>query len=253
MALYLEDFVNEQTLKPFVEQRIEHYENKAISFLRDQFAPAVGLLSDEEVRKVVQLAYQNAKKRGIQSERDHLKYLIPVMFWGSYFETDPQYQPQLIRSGWLSENGEPITNPYVAPILAEIDTWYEETKIELENPRNIIFEFARIYRGESREISVQSVFSHMRAIWPVRSQKMNDVQIETFIQAAYAHSQRLNFVGEDGIMFVCLAQYFGHCCDQDPLYPWIGKALLNDGRSQNERRLALESEILKYWKELLGA
>ena len=247
-----EDFINDKTLTPFIAQRIHQYENKAIDFLRAEFKPATRGLSDDELHKVAQLAYFHAKKRGINGEQDHLKYLIPVMFWGSYFEIDPQYQAQLIRAGWLDEQGKPLQNTTMAPVLHEINRWADAVKTDNEHPQRIVQVFQRLYQTNPDKVTFEFVVRWLKQAWPTRFTFMSKQQAETFTHRAYEIAHGLNFVEVDGTAYTCLAQYFGYRFVQDPLYPWAAKALADDGRQAEERRLALGEAVLEHWKHMLG-
>lgn len=249
--LKLEDFITEKTLEPFIEERRASYEDKAIGFLRKEFAPALRLLDDDQLRKVVKLAYGNARKRDIATEREHLKYLIPVMFWGSHFESDPQYRTELIRAGWICHDGQQQRHSYVAPVLEEVDNRVTAVMSDLEKPRDIIAGFSQIYKETRSKTTLPIVVKHMLSIWPARTKLMAEENQHAFIQAANSIAQRLNFKGNDSIMYICFAQHFGYRCTDDPLFPWIKEALSDDGRSQDERRLCLEEGVLKYWDGLL--
>lgn len=251
MALYLEEFVNEQTLKPLAEHRIRRYEDRAIAFLHEQFAPETGLLSDDDLRKAVQLAYGNARRRGIRSERDHLKYLIPVMFWGSHFETDPQYHARLVRSGWLSGDGKRIDNAYLGGILHEVDEITSQSAADFSDPVNFERGFAEIYQaGEKRRITLDAVAFHLARIWPARYRLMPQANRDRFIKKAMGIAYSLNFGGMDAVTYTCLSLHFGYRFAGDPLFSWAARALADDGRSFEERRLSLGNAIIEYWNTL---
>lgn len=251
MALYLEEFVNEQTRKSVVEQRIRRYEDRAMEFLHEQFARETGLLSEDERRKVVRLAYANARQRGIRSERDHLRYLIPVMFWGSYFETDPQYLARLVRSGWRSGDGKRIDNAHVGGILHEVDDLSARSAADFADPVNFQRGFSEIYRtAEKRQITLDTVAFHLADIWPARYRLMSGTDQSRFIKKAMGLAYSLNFGGVDAITYTCLSLHFGYRFAGDPLYSWAARAMADDGRSFEERRLSLGNAIIEYWDAL---
>ncbi len=245
------DFINETTLQPYRQARIGRYEDKAMTFLRKQFTPATRALNDEQLRQVIRTAYKQARKRGVVTERELLKYLIPVMFWGSYFEEDPQYQAQRISAGWSDEDGKACHNPYVSPLLRATDAWFRDTRTDLEKPRDIVTGFAQIYQKPTQPVSLTLVTRHMLTIWPARTRVLPQTQLQPFIQATYRIARNNNLTGSDSIMYICLAQYFGYRCMDDPLYPWIGAALKDTSSPQEKRRLRLEQSILDYWDSLL--
>ena len=67
-GLYLEDFVDQRTLAPYIAERRADYEDKAVAFLRQSFASRTADLDEPALRGIVQLAYPRARLRGIRTE-----------------------------------------------------------------------------------------------------------------------------------------------------------------------------------------
>ena len=61
-----------------------------------------------QVREVAKLCFERVALRSIKSERDHLKCLVPMMFWGSNFERDPHYPFCLKAVGGVDANVTPV-------------------------------------------------------------------------------------------------------------------------------------------------
>ncbi len=72
----VQEFFTEKPKAALIADKIRTYENRAMKFFREQFSPLADQLDDDQLRSVVKLAYENAKKRGITTERGHWKYLI---------------------------------------------------------------------------------------------------------------------------------------------------------------------------------
>lgn len=253
MPMYLEDFINEKTLQPMIAERIRRYEKKAIAFLRDQFAPAIRVLSDDEVRAVVQLAYKNAKKRGIQTERDHLKYLIPVMFWGSYFERDPQYLPELSRAGWVDEDGNLSKHIYMPQLLTEIDHRTLSVAPDLASYKRIMSGFREIYtEALPAKLTFRTLSEIMAYIWPSHYKMAGQDCFLALAENGVSRGKSLLLETRDIIAYSCLSVYFGHMFDECPRFPWAVYALAKDGKKMDERRRSLWRGVENYFENLMN-
>lgn len=252
MSLFLDDFVTPETLEHYFEERRLNYQERAVSFLREQFGPAARLLDDEQVGEVVKLAYSHARDRGIKTERDHLKYLIPVMFWGSYFESDPLYRQYMVKAWWIDTEGKETASTYVGAITEQVDVWLKDVAEDISQPKRIMKAFSELYSSEPpKKMSSAFLSYHMENIWPERYKKMSANMRLQFMNKAYGTAHQNNFTGVDGVGYACLAMYFGHQLWDDPRYPWAAKALADNGRSAEERRLALGNSVFEYWNKLV--
>ncbi|WP_223668957.1 hypothetical protein [Kangiella shandongensis] len=251
MKLTFENFITDKTLKPFVDERISEYETKASEFLRKEFAPSVSLLDEGELLQVIRLAYKHASKRGIKTEVEHLKYLIPVMFWGSYFEMDPQYSYWLYKAGWLDKNGYAIKVKRVKPLLEQLDQWFKQTESDLKEPRRLTWAFAKLYRQSADHVDLDFILSYMELLWPARFECMNGVRQEYYAKQSREIAAELRFTGLDGVTYVCLSLYFGFRFADDPRYPWA-RAIFEGEQDISEKRVLLGQGALDYWDGLIG-
>ncbi|ATG48535.1 hypothetical protein CEW89_13755 [Celeribacter ethanolicus] len=224
--------------------RKDRYEMRAMTFFRKQFSRLADTLSDEQLRGVIRLAYQNAKKRGISSERDHFKYLIIVAFWGSYFEDDPQYQPALNKVLWTNTEYKQFDR-----LFELIDQSDEGRRKDLEHPMRTLLGFERLYSRPISEITHEAVEERLRAIWPNGMQGLSSKDARAFIDCSGRIGQRLGLNGSDIVAYICLALYFGANFAQDPIYPWAQTVLkMSD---ETRRRHALGDAVMTYFKNLM--
>lgn len=253
MKLVFENFVNQRTIKPLVEERLTVYEKKAVKFLKDEFSPAVSLLNDKELVKIVKLAYKNAKERGLRTEVEHLKYLIPVMFWGSYFEMDLQYSDLLLKANWLKRNGEFKRVTHLSSLLTELDDWFKSTSSDMENPKRVVELFSGLYqeRDISVDMTAHELTEFLERLWPARICQMGHERVHYYVEASSRCAKKLHLKGSDIATYVGLSIFFGDQFQNDPRYPWA--AVINDENLNDaDKRLQLGEGVLSYWNGLLG-
>lgn len=207
-ALRLEDFVNDRTLAAFVAERLAEYEDKALRYLDQVFPGQFRLITAAAQRDLVRRAYRNARRRGLRTERDHLKYLIPVMHWGSDFETAPLHRSRLIRAGWLDQDGGRRVNPYLAPVLEQIDDWHRQVRPDQIDPSRL--------SALLQEPMPQDLSDRLAHLWPtVFAATPRPDWDETVQQAAAALSDP-----RAGLLHAAIAVLLGPGFATDPQHPW---------------------------------
>jgi hypothetical protein len=230
----------------FARYRILRYEKRAMAFFRKQFPIVAQTLSDEQLLKVIQLAYDNAKKHGITTERNHFKYLIIVAYWGSLFDTDPQYVVSLENAGWNVKNEKPYA-PYITSLIEDIGSYVADLNQDLFQPKRIILGFERIYTKPPETITYESVGVILQNIWPTRCNRLGTGGLYRFIGKTGEFAQKeFKLKGSDLITYIALAIYFGAEFGRDPIYPWANKALIL--ADAEERRHKLGEHVFKYFQ-----
>ena len=218
--------LSDTEIKGFERYRIYRYKKRAAAFFCNQFPRIAKQLDDDNLHNIISLAYQNAKKRGIVSERDHFKFLIIVAHWGSHFETDPQYYPALKTAGWITEDEYPSSTPNMAELLDFVSDQIVDFNKDLSYPKRILLGFERIYTEPLRNISYDSVSTVLYKIWPTRCQRLGREFVKHFISKAGEIGQKqLKLTDSDLVGYIALAMYFGVNFAHDPLYPWANEAL----------------------------
>lgn len=248
----VEDLITQKTLNSYIEERRTTYNEKAARFLRQEFAPATRRLNDADIIKVVRLSYDNARRRGITSERDLLKYLIPTMYWGSWFECDPQYADILIRIGWKNSDGTQRFSRNMDPIIEEIDIWQAATVSDSLEPRRAISAALSAHKEPFINPNIPNAIALMKNAWPARTCLLSSSRQDLFAASCLEYGYKHGLRNADLLCHVILAQYFGWRFPEDPRYPWAISAFFTKTQDPAHQRLALEDGILNYWSGLLG-
>lgn len=228
-------------------ERIARFEARAMAFFRAEFGPLAGKLSDADLRRVVRLAYRTARARGFVTEPQLLSYLIAVAFWGSEFESDPQFEAPLLRCGWIDPAGRPLPKPSLTALMHEIDAWVAATDPDRRDQRRCLAVLRQQFRLPDYVPTLPEVMQAMRRAFPARYDRIPQPARERLAQNAYARAQKLGLSGPDAVVHVCLCLGFGQGFGDDPLYPWAKAALYSGPTDVGLRRRALEKGLAAYW------
>ena len=248
LNLRLDRFITIHTMAAFSAERHLKYVRTAVSFLSRRFAPAVRTLDWQNMSGIVELAYHNARARGIRTEDQHLKYLIPVMFWGSHFEADPQYHEALQAAGWLDLDGRPTSHRYVDPVIEQIDAWHPFASQDTEEPRTLVRLLSQLRLDFVKGMTLEEVTFRIAEIWPKRSALRLEKHRRTAVTTALRDANVHGLLPADAALCAGVVPFFGQGFLHDPRFPWASAAA-----AQPEAFLEfLEEGLLKYWKGLIG-
>ncbi|WP_395344322.1 DUF4123 domain-containing protein [Ningiella sp. W23] len=226
-----------------IEQyRIYRYQQRALNFFHEQFPELARLSTNEQLSEAIRLAYQNAKQRGLASEKHHFKYLTIVAFWGSGFERDPMYQSALRDVRWDEQE---FTN--FSSVFSKIDERAELRSEDLSQPKRILLGFERLYSQPLEVISHETVSVVLQSVWPAQFDYLALEDIYQFVvEAADFAQKKYKLTGSDLVTYIVLAMYFGFEFGQDPLYPWASEAL--NLKNPEKRRHLLGEGVANFFK-----
>ena len=246
-ALPLEALLTPAARRVLAGERLARYEREAVAFLRARFAPAMALVDDAAARLVVRTAYGHARLRGVTTTRGHLSYLVPVMFWGSHFETDPLHAAALRRAGWTGADGAPRPGAAFAPLTAEVDAWTVAVASDTASPQRIARGVAELAAGP---FDAAAFPQRLATLWPARNRAVSPADGGAFVAAAADVAQRAGLSAPDVALYGALAPYFGYRFGEDPRFPWAQRALATS--DADARRLALGQGVAAYWTAMTG-
>lgn len=243
------DFLTPASLQSYHRERQRDEEQQACVFLRRAFAARTALLNDEELLHVVRFGLAHAEQRGIRNMRDRQRYLIPVMIWGSFFELDPQYRAALSRCWWIDSKDRRTNSTHVSAVIAEIDQLNAEIVEDSSDMRRPVKVLAELYRDHTGQMATRALFvDAMEKCWPRRFKLLQQRGIDSYLTATDDVLRRYELRSVDAVAYMCLAMFFGFRFADDPRFPWARTALRPDGRTDEERRLALGKAVLAYWR-----
>ncbi len=243
------DFLSPTGVLTFQREKLQDEEQQACAFLRRAFTEETALLTDDDVLQVARTGLANAGRRGITNLRDRQRYLIPVMAWGSHFESDPQYRHALTRCWWIDSAGQPTASTHVSAVIAQIDRLHHETAPDMADMCRPVTILGALYRDRSGDVATRGlVMQTMERCWPARFTAMGADCVERYMDATVDVARRYDLRSAGAVAYVCLAMQLGFRFVDDPRFPWAGAALAPDGRAADQRQLAFGQAVLAYWR-----
>ncbi|MDC0741364.1 hypothetical protein [Polyangium mundeleinium] len=225
----------------FVEQMIVHLAR----FSR----PSFGALEEDQRRKVVHLGLGRADSYGLTFEGPVRLYLELMTLLGSDFDTDPQY-------------------PWAGEILNARDSGPQMQRATLLYQKTLEYRTAVFGPGD---VHTLDAFGGIQALARQAFAPLaGDLETTLPPWIASIHPQKAAFLGSGALaalvregldkarvlasstdrevaFIVVFMLMFGHGCIDDPLHPWIGRALSNDGITESIGRAKRLEQGLSAW------
>lgn len=245
-------FHEPQIAAPYIQERREMRVREAVGYMRRECPGQVAALDDTALRLVVEAGFQRCDDTGVKAPAERLKYLLLIAAWGCHFEADPQRRPDLMDTNWMDAAGQLTGYRAMAPLLLRVDRWAALGARDMDKPKRLVTAMRRLFANTDLGQDPDALMREVTQIWPARTRALGPDTLKAGIKAALEVCHDLQLSPVDTRAYVCLTPYFGTYFAYDPLFAWAGAALANDGRSDDDRRLALGTGIIDYWNGLLG-
>lgn len=220
-------------VEQFVEEMADHCET---------FAPALCRTLDREtLRDAARRAMQRAKACGM-TLRGPIRLILEMMILlGDGFQDDPQYawaQETLKREDFFNEmfkSGrlERQVRDYLVAVNGKDD----------EHAVRALLRLRRLAQSEAADPRIRALLSDhddlLSRIFPEKHAHLGPGPVAAMSENAHrlaAHAYGPSVEPRATALLFLLSCAFGHRCDQDPLYPWIGRTLYDAERPDWEVR-----------------
>ena len=211
------------------------HEATALEMISDQFPHWHRGLAESDRVAVVRLAYKNAIAAHVVTGADHLKYLVPVLHWGSYFQSDPQFSADLAGAGW--HNAAPY-RPSFGALADRIDRHTAEVASDTASYARFMDALGAVYRHDWSRVDHKAAVQAARHVWPTRSARLGRDGLHESVGHCGQIAAQSGLNGADQVVHIVLSLYFGHRFAEDPLYPWAVRAF------QQSSETAFRHELL---------
>ncbi|HXD33124.1 MAG TPA: hypothetical protein VN643_18525 [Pyrinomonadaceae bacterium] len=232
------------------------FEDEMVAHLAE-FSPALfNVIKEEQMRDAVRFGLARAAGEYDLRLRGPIRlYLEMMLLFGSHFDTDPQY-------------------PWAGDILRDRDTLemdranqlYEKTldfiaqvsgrdAVNTRQALNELLVLARSWEKSSSENLVADILQEMTRVFPQKASYVGREGLTELIHEGIAEAQKYQFPKVRGEAFLVMMMFaFGHGCSNDPLYPWISRALedekIIDPAARAER---LEKKAITWLEHVLAS
>jgi hypothetical protein len=243
---------NEQ-MEVFRQAALVAFENEMVAHSQD-FSPKLSkVIGEEQLRLAVCNAITRAGGYGF-TNRGPIRLYIELMFlFGSAFDSDPQYP-------WATSILQDLT-----PQMQRAERLYEKVldyQEKVSGPEGINTREALRHLGFLAQQPliftandfIPNMLREMANIFPQKTAYIGEAALEALIRESGAVAQRARFPNSRGyFLMVALMFAFGHGCADDPLYPWIARALTDEKiASPAARAERLEKKTLTWLDHVLA-
>jgi hypothetical protein len=204
------------------------FENEMVAHSKE-FSPRLcEVIGEEQLRVALRTAIDRANGYGF-TNRGPVRLFIELMFlFGSGFDTDPQYP---WAASILQASGDQMQR---AERLFENTIEYQESVSgpEAINTHRALNDLLLLAQQQHLPFSSNNLddglLREMNRVFPQKTSYVGEEALRALMRSGRGEALRHRFSSVRGeALLVVLMFAFGHGCIDDPLYPWIGRTLLD--------------------------
>ena len=241
-------------INAFQQMRIEQFKREMVHHCYEFSPHLCKTLPKVQLRKMIDYGFSRAQRYGFSNRGPIQLYLEMMLLFGSGFDTDPQYSwaQQCLQH---PEDNDQMT---VALELYKRSCQYIDV-VAGDEDRNTRAALEKIYQlqnslNASNTGDFESTMLGMiQKIHPLKYTYMGKEALRQFI--ASMHQKAITYFADQNkdthALVVILGFSFGHACEYDPLYPWIGKNLVNRQYTPEKRAEKLKRQSLIWLEAVL--
>jgi hypothetical protein len=247
--------IRKEQLEAFRAAAEKAFKEEMLIHLRE-FSPAlIRATGEEQMRRAIELGMQRAYGYGFRNRGPVRLYLEMILLFGTFFDTDPQYPwagellrddsggDQMLRAERLFQK----TIEYRRSVAGKEDTY---TLAALRDIAQMAEMELPPFNGDMIQVMQQCI----ERVYPAKAEFVGADGLEKLILEARDAAAQYDFSSERGqALMVVLMLAFGHGCAEDPLYPWIGRTLLDPNIiGPGARAKRLERKALAWLQHVLA-
>lgn len=230
------------------------FENDMVAHTRVYSPELYRVIGEPQMRIAVKNGIANANKYGFTRRGPIQMFLEMTLLFGSGLGDDPQYP-------WATEqlnNTDPANQMRRGELLyLEVCRYLKE----VHGPNNRLVREALQRLADSNPAEVvfppdaveEGILQFLRWVHPEKYVYTSERAVVLLIREAtdktraYTGQRDSHHIGLMAALMFC----FGHACDTDPLYPWIGRTLARPRSSKSNCMQVLERQALRWLKAVL--
>ena len=197
-----------------------------------QFPQHCVILGDPQTRRVVNLAAERAAVHGFHSTAQVSSWITLMVYFGSYFDEDPQvpWVAAILRESAGASRDDVLEHLYsksgdvLTEIAGEGGEYYR---------RALVWARAQSFETISADDgSGSGVRQWLRKAYARKYGALPEEGLAGLLRLAEAATRRYGLTIRSGtLLYAQLMFLLGSFIDRDPLHPWVGLILQDDGLS----------------------
>jgi hypothetical protein len=220
--------IREGQMAAFRAEGDKAFAGKAAKRLTQLFPKHTAMMGAAAVNEIVQLGTNRARGYGFRSERGIQTYLSLMIYFGTEFHRDPQYEwvHPLVETESPGDEKARIdriiqaTGDYAVAVPGPNHEHVDEALATL------LERGPAIVKDPQRPITVDSVRLLLHQVYAKKATHLAEPGMTTLIQTAHAASRKHQFAaGEPIILFSLLMLLLGSYVDEDPQFAWFAATL----------------------------
>lgn len=215
----------QRQIATFEQVMLERFERGLLAHIEKHFPIHWRVIGEAQMAQVVRYGVSRAKKAGYRSERDGYLFHSLMLYFGSHFDTDPQY-PWLAKAlsddtvGPLSQR---LTNAHDAAMRYLDDVAGERgdhMATALQRVKHTVL--PELERGP--RVNFEYLLAILNMIWPQKVRAVGEQALRSLAHSVMLDARTIGLISPaSACMYVVACFVFGHGLMRDPQFAWAAQ------------------------------
>ncbi|WP_182417438.1 hypothetical protein [Bartonella sp. HY038] len=223
----------------FKQDQLKYFQHRSVDFWHKSFPVLASTMTKEQIEHLALDSMKRAEYWNGKTEREIWYYMIPIGYFGFFFDIDPQYIDLRKAANW--DDNEELYFNRIHAFLDQIDInlpIFQEDWTNFEEKMKYIDDYYHTWNN-TVERSENQKKVYLEAIaeelfprkWEILSLEARSVTLETNLKRA----ENIGLPTRESILYGLASLYFGFAFERSPVFPWA--AVLIDTKLSPEKRV----------------
>lgn len=236
----------QRQIATFEQVMLERFERSLLAHIEEHFPVHWRVIGDAQMARVVRYGVSRAKNAGYRSERDGYLFHSLMLYFGSHFDTDPQYPwlAEALSDDTVGPLSQRLTNAHDAAMRYLDDVAGkrgEQMSTALQRVKHTVL--PELERGP--RVNFEYLLALLNMIWPQKVREVGEQALRSLAHSVMRDARSIGLISPaSACMYVVACFMFGHGLMRDPQFAWA---------AQVRSKLAPGQDGTKLFKEAFAA
>ena len=227
-----------QQMTSLQQVMLDRFQRGLVAHSEEYFPVHWRVIGAEQMAEVVRLGVRRALDLGYQTERDGYLFHSLMLYFGSHFDTDPQYPwlANALADDSIGSRSQRLTNAHQAAMDFLDDVAGSQGELmaaALQSLRSTVLPELR----REPKVNFEYLLSVLKSAWPRKVERVGEQGVRGLAESVMRVAPTVGLKSPAGAcLYVIACFFFGHGLERDPQFPWVGRLIGQPGRTDSPAR-----------------
>jgi hypothetical protein len=204
---------------------LDRFQRGLAAHIEEHFRVHWRVLGAQQMAEVIQFGVRRAQDLAYRTERDGYLFHSLMLYFGSHFDTDPQYPwlSKALADDAIGSRSQRLANAYDAAMdfLDSVAGPHgEHMAVALRRLQSTVLPELR----REPKVNFEYLLSMLRATWPEKVERVGEQSLRELAESVMPVARSIGLkTPASAWLYVIACFFFGHGLERDPQFPWVGR------------------------------